>query len=74
MQFVDCTAKRALCAITFPDFELDVRRNDASSLCIYVDGLIKVFIFFNRDELEFVNNSELVASGPRVHKVEDAVI
>ncbi len=47
VKFVDGTAHRALRAIAFPDLKFDVRRDQAASFCVHVDGLLKVFIAFD---------------------------
>lgn len=74
VQLVDCATNRALRSVAFPDFELDVRRDDAPSLCVHVDGLLEVFIPLDGDQLEHAHRSELVAFGPSIHEVEDAVV
>ena len=74
VQFIDRAANGAFGAISFPDFELDVRRDDAPSFGVYVDGLLEVVIPLNSDQFELADRAKFVAFGPGIYEVEDAVV
>lgn len=74
MQFVHRTANRALATVAFPDFELDVRGDDAPSLRVYLNGLMEVFLALDGDQLELAHRAELIAFGPGIYEVENAVV
>src|SRR5213080_4557442 len=74
MQFVRRITSNAFSAITFPDFQLDLSRNNATPYRRADRSRRHFLLVFDCDQFEFKDLSVSVVFGPRVYQFEQSIV